>query len=101
MLTHDGCRDSPALTESGLCLFQVESLQVFLSTSGFHYVRKSAWHTVIAPLYSAGMCTVEGNNGTLAATGTTPHTVTTGCSHVCQAISQILYRAASTTQSAT
>ena len=42
------------------------------------------------PLYSAGMCTIEGNTGIIAATGTTPLAATTGCSHVCQAISQAL-----------
>ena len=30
----------------------------------------------------AGVCTIEGNIGTIAATGTTPHTATTGCSHL-------------------
>ena len=34
-------------------------------------------------LYSAGMCTLEGNAGTVPATGTSPHTATTGCSHLC------------------
>ena len=36
------------------------------------------------------MCTIEGNTGTIAATGTNPHTATTGCSHVPQAKSQAL-----------
>ena len=41
-------------------------------------------------LYSAGMCTIEVNTGIIAATGTTPHTATTGCSYLCQAISRAL-----------
>ena len=35
-------------------------------------------------LCSAGMYTIDRNTGTTAATGTTPHSATTGCSHVCQ-----------------
>ena len=37
------------------------------------------------------MCTIEGKTGTISATGTTPHSVPTGCSHLCRAISQALY----------
>ena len=32
------------------------------------------------------MCTIEENTGTIAATGTTPHTTIMGCSQMCQAI---------------
>ena len=32
------------------------------------------------------MCTTEGNTGTISATGTTPHTATTGCSLLRQAL---------------
>ena len=42
---------------------------------------------------SAGMCTVEGVTGTIAATGTTPHTTTARRSHLCQVISQAIQRA--------
>ena len=41
-------------------------------------------------LYSAGICTIQVNTGTIAAIGTTPHTAITGCSHVCHAISRAL-----------
>ena len=41
-------------------------------------------------LYSAGVCTVEGNTGIIAATGTTPHDATTSCFHTRHAISQEL-----------
>ena len=34
--------------------------------------------------YSAGMCTIEASDGNIAATGTTSHTVTTCCSHICK-----------------
>ena len=40
----------------------------------------------------ADMCTIEGNISNITATGTTPHTATTGRSQLwCQAISQALY----------
>ena len=43
------------------------------------------------PLCIAGMCTIEGNTGTIrAATGTTPNTDTTGCSRLRPTISQAL-----------
>ena len=38
-------------------------------------------------LYSTGMCTIEGKNGTIAATRTTPHTDIAGFPHMRQAIS--------------
>ena len=44
-------------------------------------------------IYCAGMCTIEGITGTISATGTTPHTDTAACSHLCQAISQALHAA--------
>ena len=47
---------------------------------GYSYCR-TEW-----PLYSAGMCTIEGNIGTIAADGTTPHTATTGCAYLRQVI---------------
>ena len=37
-----------------------------------------------------GICTIKGNTGTQAAIGTTLHTATFGCFHLCQAISQAL-----------
>ena len=43
------------------------------------------------------MCRPE-NTGTIVATGTTPHTATAGCSHVCQANPQALYQATGTTK---
>ena len=42
-------------------------------------------------LCSAGMCTIEGNTGTIPATGTTPLTATTGRSSMCQAIHRHYY----------
>ena len=39
---------------------------------------------------SAGMCTIEGNTCTTAATSTTQHTATTGYSQLCQPIAQAL-----------
>ena len=39
------------------------------------------------------MCTIEGITGTIAATDTTLHIVSTCCSHLCQVISQVLQRA--------
>ena len=46
------------------------------------------------------LCIIEGNTGTKAAAGATMHTATTGCSHLRQSISQALYRATGTTQTA-
>ena len=43
------------------------------------------------------MCTIEGKNGTIAATDSTSHTATT-CCHMCQANSPALYGASGTTQ---
>ena len=36
------------------------------------------------------MCTIKGNNSTIATTGTIPHAATSCCFHLCQAISQAL-----------
>ena len=54
--------------------------------------------TVVVPLWCR--CVPTRNTGTMAATGTNPHTATTGCSHTCQAILQVLSRATGTTQPA-
>ena len=55
---------------------------------------------VVVPLYEQCRCVPAGNTGTTAATGTTLHTSTACCSHICQAISQALYRATGTAQPA-
>ena len=46
------------------------------------------------------MCTIEGDIGTIAATGTTPDTATidSACSYLYPATSQALYRASSITE---
>ena len=59
----------------------------------FEHCRVQEWS-----FYCAGMCTIEGNVGTTAATGTTPHTALACFSHTCQSISQALKRATGTTQ---
>ena len=41
-------------------------------------------------LYSADICTIEGNTGTIAETGTTPRAATTGVSHTCPTVLQTL-----------
>ena len=45
-------------------------------------------------------CVIAVNAGTISAAGTTPHTATTRCFQVCQAISQAVWRAIGTTQAA-
>ena len=37
------------------------------------------------------MCTIEGNTGTIAETGSAPHNPTTGCSRLCQGVLQAPY----------
>ena len=46
------------------------------------------------------MCTIEGHTRIILAASTTPHNAITGCSHMCQPISQALYWAIGTTQPA-
>ena len=42
------------------------------------------------------ICTIEGNTGTIAETGTTPHAAAAECSNKSQAILQGLWRATGT-----
>ena len=71
-------------------MFLIVIYCVFVRVVCFYVLCVCDGGTVLVPLYSysAGLCTIEGNIGTIAAIGTTPHAATTGCSHLCQGISQ-------------
>ena len=67
-----------------------------------HYCERQGASSTLIPIrqwspFSNGTGQPE-NTGTIAAAGTTPHTATTGCSNMCQAISRAPKRATGTTQ---